>query len=256
MSRDSIFGRLWHNVGGLKQHWIFLMGQDPLRLVVFDCDGTLVDSQHAIAHCMDQAFAQHDLDCPGLEKTRTIIGLSLPEAISKLASPRQIDQQVVDSVTNAYKEAFFTLRQTEDFYEPLFPGVKEVLDAFDQRNWLLGVATGKARRGLDAVLGRNEIERRFVTLQTCDNHPSKPHPSMLHAALQETGVDAPNGVIVGDTSYDMEMGRAAGMLAIGVSWGYHEVEILEKSGAHAVIDSFDDLPEILEDLWGINSDAA
>ena len=98
------------------------MANDPLRLVVFDCDGTLVDSQHAIAHCMDHAFAAHDLDCPGLERTRTIIGLSLPEAIRKLAAPGMLDDAIIEGVTAAYKAAFLELRQTPDFYEPLFPG--------------------------------------------------------------------------------------------------------------------------------------
>lgn len=232
------------------------MANDPLRLVVFDCDGTLVDSQHAIAHCMDHAFAQHGLDCPGLENTRTIIGLSLPEAITKLAAPNKIDHALIDAVTAAYKSAFFTLRQTPDFHEPLFPGVREVLAELNRRQWLSGVATGKARRGLDAVLARNALEGHFVTLQTCDNHPSKPNPAMLMAALDETGVDAPNAVIVGDTSYDIEMGRAAGMIAIGVDWGYHDVDTLHKSGAHAVISHFDELASVLEEIWEIDRDAA
>jgi phosphoglycolate phosphatase len=232
------------------------MTDDPLRLVIFDCDGTLVDSQHAIAHCMDHAFAQHGLECPGLEKTRTIIGLNLPEAISRLASPAQVDDTIIDAVTAAYKSAFFTLRQTPDFHEPLFPGVREVLSELDARQWLSGVATGKARRGLDAVLARNDLEGRFVTLQTCDNNPSKPNPAMLMTALEETGVDARNAVMVGDTSYDIEMGRAAGMIAIGVDWGYHDVDTLHASGAHAVISHFDQLIAALDTIWEIDRDAA
>ncbi len=225
------------------------MTTDLLRLVVFDCDGTLVDSQHAIAHCMDHAFAEHGLECPGLEKTRTIIGLSLPEAITHLARPAVLNASLIQAVTNSYKSAFFTLRQSPDFFEPLFPGVLEVIENLDQRGWLSGVATGKARRGLDAVLERNNLSRRFVTLQTCDNHPSKPHPSMLEAAMTETGTDPRNCAMIGDTSFDIEMGRAAGMLSIGVAWGYHERETLEKAGAHAVIDHFDQLPDMLDALW-------
>ncbi|MCC9625716.1 HAD-IA family hydrolase [Thalassospira sp. MA62] len=232
------------------------MADDALRLVIFDCDGTLVDSQHAIAHCMDHAFATHGLDCPGIEKTRTIIGLSLPEAITKLASPQRIDELLIQEVTASYKEAFFALRQTPDFHEPLFPGVREVLNVLEARQWLCGVATGKARRGLDAVLARNDLENRFVTLQTCDNHPSKPNPAMLMAALDETGADASNAVIVGDTSYDIEMGRAAGMIAIGVDWGYHDTETLHKAGAHAVISHFNELAGVLDVIWEIDRDAA
>jgi phosphoglycolate phosphatase len=167
-----------------------------------------------------------------------------------------VEDDVISAITAAYKAAFFALRQTPDFYEPLFPGVRELLAELDRRQWLSGVATGKARRGLDAVLARNELEARFVTLQTCDNHPSKPNPAMLMAALDETGVDAPNAVIVGDTSYDIEMGRAAGMIAIGVDWGYHDVDTLHKSGAHAVISHFDDLPGVLDKIWENNRDAA
>ncbi|MFH1806324.1 MAG: HAD-IA family hydrolase [Pseudomonadota bacterium] len=232
------------------------MTTDALRLVVFDCDGTLVDSQHAITHCMDYAFAAHGLASPGLDHTRTIIGLSLPEAIATLAlhvgHDAILEDLKIEAITNSYKSAFFELRQTPDFHEPLYPGVVEVMDHLDRRGWLAGVATGKARRGLDAVLARNNLEKRFVTLQTCDNHPSKPHPSMLDAAMMETGVDARFGAMVGDTSFDMAMGRAAGMLSIGVSWGYHDVETLTAAGAHAVIDHFDQLPAMLDQLWDEN----
>ena len=114
----------------------------------------------------------------------------------------------------------------------------------------MGVATGKARRGLDHATEAHDLEPFFVTRQTADHHPSKPHPSMLHAALAETGAEAAHAVMIGDTSYDIEMGRAAGFRTIGVDWGYHDTSALERAGADIVVQDFKGLDMALNDFWG------
>lgn len=220
-----------------------------LRLVVFDVDGTLVDSQADILASMRAAFDSVDLPVPAREDILSIVGLSLNVAMPQLAP--EAAREVHHALEDAYKAAYMQLRATRGTANssPLYPGARVALDTLDaQEGTLLGVATGKSRRGLDKLLQGHGMQDLFVTEQVADFHPSKPHPSMLHAALDETGVAASQAVMIGDTRYDMEMARAAGIAAIGVSWGYHNRTAL--SGADLVIDSFDALTGALDQIWG------
>jgi len=206
-----------------------------VRLVVFDVDGTLSDSQHHIHSAMSWAFAALGLPAPSLAQVTQIVGLSLPQAVAQLAPdlapiPRA---QIVD----AYKASYRERRLSEP--APLYPGAADCLRRLAARKDLvLGIATGKSRRGLDSLLEFHELERFFVTRQVADDHPSKPHPSMLLAALAETGTQSQNAVMIGDTSFDMEMGRAARLATIGVTWGYHSREHLVAAGAGRLVDDF------------------
>lgn len=211
-------------------------------LVVFDCDGTLVDSQHVIVACMLQAYAMHGLPAPEVAAIRRVIGLPLLECMARLSPEHAEERHLL--LTEAYKDAFFASRQRPDHHEPLFDGALAALDRLEAQGYLLGVATGKARRGLNAVLDRHGLARRFVTLQTGDQGPGKPHPAMLERAMAETGLRPEDVIMIGDTSYDMLMARSAGVHAIGVSWGYHPAEELRAAGAHSVIARFDELPAV------------
>ncbi|MBV2359874.1 HAD-IA family hydrolase [Thalassococcus sp. CAU 1522] len=219
-----------------------------LRLVVFDVDGTLVDSQADILAAMAEAFGAVDRAVPDRETVLGIVGLSLPQAIQMLAPDLPNPQR--REMVAAYKDAYMRLRAESgvEVSSPLYPHVRAVLDALHgEPSTLLGVATGKSRRGLDKLVDGHDLRRLFVTQQCADDHPSKPHPAMLRAALGETGVAPHRAVMVGDTSYDMDMARAAGLLAIGVSWGYHARERL--SAAHVVIDDIRLLPGLLAQIW-------
>jgi phosphoglycolate phosphatase len=132
-------------------------------------------------------------------------------------------------------------------HEPLYDGMAAVLSALDDNGWLLGVATGKSDRGLERCLDHHGIRELFVTLQTADRHPSKPHPSMIHQALVDSGSVAANAVMIGDTVYDIQMGRAAGCRTIGVGWGYHPLDELRDAGADVVVETMDELKDALED---------
>ena len=213
------------------------------RLILFDVDGTLVDSQGSIVAAMGAAFAQTGLAVPERASILSIVGLSLEHAMYRLAPDASAPVQA--ALAAAYRQAYFAQRVTPgDAGSPLYPGAREALcELAGDPHTLLGVATGKSRRGLDAVLEQHGLDGMFVTLQTADIHPSKPHPSMLAAAMAQTGVCAADTVMIGDTSYDMEMARAAGVSAIGVGWGYHPRGQLHL--AHCVIDSFVDLPRVL-----------
>jgi phosphoglycolate phosphatase len=207
-------------------------------LALFDCDGTLVDSQHSICAAMARAFDAVKLPAPDRPAILSVVGLSLPHAMAKLLP--EADDAFHNHVSDQYREAFRTMRSEGDVSEPLYEGIAELLDILLARGWLLGVATGKSDRGLNLCLTQHGILDRFVTLQTADRHPSKPHPGMLMEAMAEAGAVPETTVMIGDTTYDIEMGVSAGVRAIGVNWGYHLPEELIEVGAVAVaVDSVD-----------------
>ena len=222
-----------------------------LQLVIFDCDGTLVDSQRNIVAAMTAAFAACGLPPPSRERILSVVGLSLPHAFVHLTA--ETPEAPLDALANAYRAAFFAIRQAPGHREPLYPGAREALDVLTERGVLLGMATGKSQRGVAAVLRQHGLEGRFATIQTADDAPSKPHPAMVEQALAETGVEPRNAVLVGDTSFDMEMARAAGVLPLGVAWGYHRPEALRRTGAALVLERFDRLVPSLETLWNEES---
>jgi phosphoglycolate phosphatase len=221
---------------------------DDLRLVVFDVDGTLIDSEHNIVAAMTEAWSRMELGVPEPTDVRRIIGLSLVEACAVLLpwAPHNLHR----SVAEAYKDAFRAMRLLPDTTEPLFPGVLEALDQLEQAGWLLGLATGKSRRGVQAMLDTHHLHGRFMTIQTADDNPSKPHPAMLQRAAAECGVEPSRVVMVGDTAYDMLMANSARAAALGVSWGYHSLDELNRAGARMVIDSFENLGDIVARLTG------
>lgn len=209
-------------------------------LVVFDVDGTLVDSQNAIVGALHHAFAAHALDVPERNRLLAIVGLSLPTAIERLIPDQPAG--LISSVSDAYKSGFAENRTARRHEEPLFPGAIETIRALAARaDVRLGLATGKSRRGVDMLLEREGLRDVFATIQTADNAPSKPHPAMLEQAMVATGIGPAATVMIGDTSFDMAMAVSAGAGAIGVAWGYHPVDELIAAGAHVVVDSFGQL---------------
>ncbi len=221
------------------------------RLVVFDVDGTLIDSQHLILAAMEFAFTAAGHPLPEREAVLSVVGLSLPEAMAALAS--HLPEPETLRLASHYRDSFLTQRQTggDAADAPLFPGAMAALQRLAAApQTRLGVATGKARRGLDHVFAVHGLAGFFATLQTADGHPSKPHPSMLLAALAETGCEPRHAVMVGDTEFDIAMGRAAGMATIGVAWGYHPRARLRAAGADAIIDSFEALDAAVARLTG------
>ncbi|HEY4141610.1 MAG TPA: HAD-IA family hydrolase [Pseudolabrys sp.] len=226
---------------------IGLRGEVYVRLILFDVDGTLVDSQQMICAAMAEAYGHHGLVCPPRERVLSIVGLSLEQAFVKLANG--VDHPV-ESLTEQYKNAFFTLRAAGKYEAPLYPGVQLAIEQLAQRSdTVLGVATGKSRRGVAAMLDKHDFMKVFATIQTSDTSPSKPHPGMVLQAMAETGIDAADTVVIGDTVFDMEMARAGGASAIGVSWGYHDVDDLHAAGAVTVIDDFAALSSALDMVW-------
>lgn len=213
------------------------------KLAVFDCDGTLLDSQAVICRAMATSFAEAGIAAPADAAVRRIVGLSLPQAMAVLRP--EDDDARHHELAERYKRTFHAMRGAGEIHEPLFDGLVDALAALEADGWLLGVATGKSTRGLRLALTGHGLHDRFVTLQTADLHPSKPDPAMLRAAMAEAGATAAETVMIGDTSYDMAMARAAGVRAIGVAWGYHPPEELFAAGADAVAIHPDDLRHLM-----------
>ncbi|MBT2134586.1 HAD-IA family hydrolase [Croceibacterium sp. LX-88] len=215
-----------------------------MRLAVFDCDGTLSDGQAAVCQAMVTAFGDAGLPTPDLHQVRRSVGLSLPQAIARLApdAPPEIQANAVE----AYKTAFRGARLDGSLHEPLFEGIPALLARLRVAGWLLGVATGKSDRGLRSCLQTHGVFDLFLTLQTADRHPSKPHPAMLEAAMAEALAAPADTVMIGDTVYDIDMARSAGCRAIGVSWGYHAPEELIAAGAETVVQTPEDLGDLLD----------
>jgi phosphoglycolate phosphatase len=226
-----------------------MAGGAPLRLAVFDLDGTLVDSQHAIVTAMRAAFESQNLTPPPASAVRSVIGLPLDVAIER------IDPSVRGTLTRRVVEGYRHHAHLSHGAggggpEPLMPGAREALDRLEAAGILLAIATGKGRRGLMSVLEAHGLRSRFVSLQSADDAPGKPDPTMLRQAIAEAGAEAANAVMIGDTVFDLQMAHNAGVKSIAVSWGYHRVDHLNEARPHALIDRFEQLDAALSNLLG------
>ena len=219
-----------------------------MNLVIFDCDGTIVDSQAGIVLSMNHAFKSLHMTPPTRAQTLSVVGLSLPEAFSVLAPEAEYETR--KDLAERYKGAFRELDHDPADSEGLFPDAKLIIDALAARgDLILGIATGKSKRGVERLIESEKWHGVFTTIQTADDHPSKPHPSMIHRALLETGVTPNKTIMIGDTTYDIEMARAAKVGALGVTWGYHHKSELADAGAHLIIDEYSALPDALNRIY-------
>jgi phosphoglycolate phosphatase len=215
-----------------------------VRVAVFDCDGTLLDAQANILRAVAAAFDAHGVPVPSDTAVRRIVGLSLEQAFAALLPDGAATLHAALAAT--YRRAFHAMRIDRSLDpEPLFPGIAPLLDRLVAAGWRLAIATGKSDRGLALALEAHGIAGHFTSLQTADRHPSKPHPAMLEAALAACGGSPDRALMIGDTSFDIEMAQAAGVRAIGVAWGYHRAEELLAAGAAGVAEDADALDRLL-----------
>lgn len=214
-----------------------------VRLAVFDCDGTLSDGQAGVCMAMERAFAECGLDAPAHPLIRRIVGLSLPQAVARLAP--HANDALQTALVDSYRSSYRGLREDGSLREPLFEGIPDLLRRLHSAGWVLGVATGKSDRGLANTLAVNGLTDLFTTLHTADRHPSKPHPAMLKAAMDDAMAAPEVTVMIGDTVYDMQMAKNAGTRAVGVSWGYHETRELSDEGAIGVADCCGELEALI-----------
>ncbi len=219
--------------------------QTPLRLILFDCDGTLTDSHPAIIGAMRAAFADAGLPAPEAETVAGVIGLSLDAAVASLL-PAGADARMHAAVVARYRAIY---RDFEGDVR-LFDGVPETLDALAGRGFWLGIVTGKSRAGLLRTLARFDLASRMLVWRTADCCPSKPHPAMVLECADEMGVPPAETLVVGDAAFDMQMARAAGARAIGVDFGQPGAAGLREAGAETVVTAFPALLSCVPPLSG------
>lgn len=220
------------------------MSKTPLRLALFDCDGTLVDSAFAIQSAIIMVFQQFSYSEPSLDETKSVIGLSLDLAIAHLLK-RPVDDEILAMVA-AYKENYRKIRSDVFSAEPLFPGVLDMLTTLEKDDTtLLGVVTGKSRMGIDRICEAYKLHC-FITIKTADDCPSKPNPAMVIESCKQTGVFPESTYVIGDSIYDMQMAKLAKAKAVGVSWGYHMPDALRAAGADFIAREPKDLLSILK----------
>lgn len=224
-----------------------------LKLVLFDMDGTLLDSRWTIVTAMTVAYQALNLPPPEPEAIKHIVGLSLARAL-EVMSP-DLTPEWRCAVGESYRTAYMALGKEAREHEPLFPGVLEAMDALDAAGVLLGVATGKSRAGLDAVLERHGLAQRFVTLQSGDGVPSKPAPDMVLNALAATGAEAADTVVIGDTAHDILMAKNAKVASVGVTWGFHTRDALAEAAPDAIVDDAAELPDVVLRLLNAGREA-
>jgi len=217
-----------------------------MRLALFDCDGTLVDSARLIHEVMARTFVDFGHTRPDISETKAIIGLTLDIAIARMQGKPHVDDEAL-AMTAHYKATYTGVRAEPGFQEPLFAGIAEMMAQLErQDDLLIGAVTGKSRRGLDLIRAAHGFDKTFFVSRTADDCPSKPHPAMVTECCSEAGIDAARTVVIGDAIYDMQMAKAAGAKAIGVSWGYASVPELVAAGADHILRTPADLLDWLE----------
>lgn len=213
-----------------------------MKLVLFDCDGTLVDSAGLIHAVMSETFADFGKPRPDISETKAIIGLTLDIAIARMLSRAHVDDEAA-AMALRYKENYHPLRERFENATPLFDGIASLIDMLSKRDdVLIGAVTGKGRRGLTQILETHGFADHFIVSRTADDCPSKPHPAMVTECCHETGMVPADTIVIGDAIYDMQMAKAAGAKAIGVSWGYASVEDLWTAGADSVVNHPSEIP--------------
>lgn len=218
-----------------------------MRLVLFDCDGTLVDGQHAIVEAMAAAFVHAGLPAPSAAAVRDVLGLSLNEAVERLLPPATPAGEAAAAMLQC-RGTFDAMCRGPAPEEPLFPGIREAVDAIAATGALLGIVTGKGRRDLLATLDRQGLRDRFITLHSADDGPGKPAPDMVLDAICRTGADAGSTIVIGDTTFDIEMARNAGVRSVGVAWGNHSPVALKRAGADRIAATPADLPRLVGEM--------
>jgi len=218
-----------------------------VKLIIFDFDGTLVDSRSLILESHRIVFPEFGMPAPSPAHSLSLVGKSLDVLLAELAGP---DAPILDMV-RAYDLLLPRLRADPTFAEIPFDGAGDLLHELSRTPAaVLGLATGHRSDTVAPALQALQWDTFFRTIQAADTAPSKPHPAMLLQALAATGVEAKDAIFIGDTTFDMQMAQTAGLRSIGVSWGYHQAERLLAAGAHGIAQSLDELRTSIRSALG------
>lgn len=211
-------------------------------VLIFDWDGTLMDSKAQIVNCMQAAINELQLEPRSNEQISDIIGLGLNEAIHALYS--DITQTKINKIAQAYREYFLFKDKTPS---PLFDGVIDVLKKLKKSGYELAIATGKSRRGLDKGLSETDLHQFFPITRCADETRSKPHPQMLEEILTDYNIEPQQALMIGDSEYDLQLAHNANVDGLAVSYGVHNLLRLLKQDPVGFVDRIDQLPAWLAD---------
>jgi phosphoglycolate phosphatase len=218
-----------------------------MRLIIFDMDGTLIDSVGLIVETVTAAFNAINEPVPTETAIRAVSGITAREAmaiIAPAATPSRVEE-IVDSYRSQYRQRAGTAR------EPMFQGALDTLNRLQrQKDTVLAVATGKGYQGAVTLLERHKILDRFHSVETPDHNRGKPDPQMIETAMEKAGATRGETVMIGDTVHDIKMAKAAGVKAIGVAWGYHTVFDLNEAGADVIVENFAELDAAIDEALG------
>ena len=220
-----------------------------MRLAVWDVDGTLVDSRALIFDCCRHTLVQAGLPEPSYDAVRQVVGLSLGHALSLLAPG--LGPAGIQRAEEIYKSRFREHRARPGFAEPLYDGAAETLKRLKAEGWRQAIATGKTRRGVEAIVALHGWAPLFHSIHCADDGPGKPDPAMLLAALAAAGARPGQAVMIGDSVHDVRMARAAGVRVLGVSWGFNTAEELSAAGADEVVSDFTSLNRLLDGAFTV-----
>lgn len=219
-------------------------------LILFDVDGTLIDSGAIIIGAQIRTAEELGLVFPGREAGFAVVGRTLDDALVDLFG----NKAPVDMMVSTYSRIFRSLRGTPGFEENMFEGVPAMLAQLAQRpNTRLGIATGKRAHGVEHIITLHHWEGLFATVQNADTAPSKPHPGMILNGMAAIGAEPQRTVMIGDSVHDMAMARAAGVTPIAVDWGFQPSSLLVEAGAAVVAHQVADLPRLIGKILGPHS---
>ena len=214
-----------------------------MRFIVFDCDGTIVNSRNTTVRLIENVWRAQGLIPPKEEEILTVTALPLEEAVRYLCPTK--DKHVVEKLIQTCHEYMIDKKVAQGEQEVLFEGVVETLKTLKTKDTILAIITGKSRKGLEQILQNHNLKQFFTLTKTADCGPSKPNPTVLLEAIEEIGAEKQQTVFIGDTIYDMQMAKNAHVKSIGVSFGYHSVEALKTNGAFAIVEAFSHLPNAI-----------
>ncbi len=215
----------------------------PYKLLIFDWDGTLMDSEARIVNCLRAAIEEAGHEDRSNDQLKNIIGLGLREALQQLFPEKE--QTHIEQMADYYRRHYL---ETNDTPSELFEGAAELLEDLEQQGYWLAIATGKGRQGLDQVLDYTGLHHRFHATRCASETLSKPHPQMLHEILDQLGMHARDALMIGDTEYDMQMASNASMASLAVSYGVHAAERLLKHNPIGCLHNIKDLNSFLKNL--------
>ncbi len=219
-----------------------------MRLIIFDCDGTLVDSQKSIMNAIVTAWEGFGLNPPKLSSVLQVIGLTIQDSVRVLEP--NLNENDYGKLEKEFYSAFVNLNEQAKIEEELFPNVVETLNVLNDDKSYLAVLTGKGKLGLQNTFKNKNIGEYFISTKTSDCGPGKPNPQTMNELIAELGVEKENVVMIGDTTHDILTAKNAGVKSIGVSFGYHSVSELVNAGADEIVDDFSNLPSVIDTLLG------